>query len=276
MTLIIFFALSNSIISSISSVNISYPITPSLAGCVLARLRMIWYKIFMPGKNEIKVYLENGVYHLFNRGVEKRLIFLETIDYSVFLAYLKSYLLPQDKDNLRNMLTSASYKEKDKILKLLRLNNYYKNIDLIAYCLMPNHFHLLVKQKSADSINKFIKSLCTRYAMYFNKKYKRVGPLFQGNYKGVLVQDNEQLFYLSRYIHHQALYFQDKKLISPQPSSYPNYLGNISQKWVKPEEILSFFKTARRTSLKDILFYQSFVENNHEDYQETIAKLLLD
>ena len=107
----------------------------------------------MPAKNSVKNYVENSYYHLYNRGVEKRIIFQDSQDYAVFLNYLKEYLLPKDEQNLRNKLTdpNISYKEKDKIIKLLRLNNFTDEIILIAYCLMPNHFHLLVKQKSSYS-----------------------------------------------------------------------------------------------------------------------------
>lgn len=141
----------------------------------------------MPAKNSIKVYAENGYYHLYNRGVDKRVIFGDAQDYVVFLSYLKTYLLPKNEAELRQKLADStiSYKEKDKILNLLRLNNFADEITLICYCLMPNHFHLLIKQNSANSIDRFMNSLCTRYTMYFNRKYKRIGPLCQDVYKRV-------------------------------------------------------------------------------------------
>lgn len=161
----------------------------------------------MPAKNRTKLYLEDGYYHIYNRGVEKRLIFLDEQDYAVYLSYLKNYLIPKDEKGLSDKLSNpnTSYKEKDKILKLLRLNNFYGEITLLAYCLMPNHFHFFIKQKSASSIDRFMNSLCTRYSMYFNKKYKRVGALYQGVYKAVTVDHDEQFIYLSKYIHKQAL-----------------------------------------------------------------------
>jgi len=218
----------------------------------------------MPSKNEVKIYVENGYYHLYNRGVEKRNIFEDKEDYSVFLSYLKDYLLPKNTEELQKRLAdpNTSYKEKDKIIKLLRLNNFANEITLVAYALAPNHYHLLIKQKSPYAIDKFSNSLITRYSMYFNRKRQRVGPLFQGVYKAVLVETNEQLLHLTRYIHLHSL-----RNTKGCPSSYQNYLGLISQEWVKPQEILSFFKTAQKTSLKDILSYQSFVE----DYQKDLA-----
>lgn len=196
----------------------------------------------MPAKNCIKQYLENGYYHIYNRGVEKRDIFQDKQDYSVFLSYLKEYLMPKDKKLLMEQISDQdiSYREKDKIIKSLRMNNFFEEISLFAYCLMTNHFHLLLKQSKISTIHYFIKSICTRYAMYFNRKYKRIGHLFQGIYKAVLVNSDEQLLYLTRYIHRQALNLQGDTLSSQemQPCSYGEYLGIRKTAWIKPEEIL--------------------------------------
>ena len=80
----------------------------------------------MAAKNSIKIYVEDGYYHIYNRGVEKRLIFLDQQDYGVFISYLKEYLSPKDEKSLRQKLSNpdTSYKEKDKTLKALRLNNF--------------------------------------------------------------------------------------------------------------------------------------------------------
>src|SRR3989344_7983322 len=124
----------------------------------------------MPGKNVVKVYVENGYYHIYNRGVEKRTIFLDQKDYSVFLRFLKEYLLPPDHPNL---------------LKFRQLTpkrhpiNCFGEIRLLAYCLMQNHFHLFVKLIKKDALKKFMKALLTNYSMYFNHRYDRVGPLYR-------------------------------------------------------------------------------------------------
>lgn len=228
----------------------------------------------MPSKNSIKQYVGGGYYHLYNRGVEKRIIFLDEQDYSVFLGYLKEYLMPKDTENLKDILSSvnSTWKERDKALKLLKLNNFYGEISLLAFCLMPNHFHLLIKQNNLDSIDKFMQSLLTRYTMFFNRKHKRVGVLFQDAYKAVLVTNDNQLLHLTRYIHKQSLVSQGDSLRdwnSIQPSSYFSYLGRQKTQWIQPQEVLSFFsKTNPR------LNYQSFVSQT-EDI-ESIQKLLLD
>jgi putative transposase len=221
----------------------------------------------MPARNTIKQYISNGYYHIYNRGVEKRLTFLDEMDYAVFLSYLKEYLTTKDENELRNKLLdiNTTYKEKDKIIKTLRLNNFANEISLISYCLMPNHFHFLVKQNSAESIQKFMQSFTTRYTMYFNKKYKRVGSLFQAVYKAILITNDEQLIYLTKYIHKQALASQGETL-QDQPSSYPEYLGLRNTKWIKSSEIINFFSKNKPESS-----YKSFVEEIQEnvtDYKE--------
>ncbi len=227
---------------------------------------MVWYTKFMPSRHRIKNYLENSYYHIYNRGVEKRKIFLDEQDYAVFLSYLKEYLLPKDEEHLRKRLASLStlYKEKDKIIKLLHLNNFADEIVLLAYCLMPNHFHLFIKQKSALSIDKFMQSLATRYSMYFNKKHQRVGSLYQDIYKALPITTDEQFLYLSKYIHQQALAMQGSTLQGhvpsgtwqgwKQPSSYDDYLGKRKTVWIHPEEILAYFSKTNPQ-----LSYQSFV-----------------
>lgn len=217
----------------------------------------------MPAKNSQKLYVKKGYYHLYNRGVEKRTIFEDTQDYGVFLSYLKEYLLPKDEISLRGRLADpmTSPMEKSAILKALRLNNFSEEITLLAYCLMPNHFHLLIHQRSAEAIDGFMNSLATRYTMFFNKKYKRVGPLYQGVYKAVLVQTDEQFLHLSRYIHRNPLSLQGVALqtLSQQSSSYADYLGRRKTAWIHPETVLSYFSAINPT-----LSYRNFVEGRDE------------
>ncbi len=223
----------------------------------------------MPAKNSVKSYLKDGYYHIYTRGVEKRIIFIDEQDYFVFLNYLKKSLLPKDRTTLYQRLSDPkiSYKEKDKIIKVLRLANYSDEIALISYCLMPNHIHLLVKQKTEDSIKRFIKSVLIRYAMYFNAKYRRVGHLFQDEYKAVLVESEEQLLYLSGYIHRNP-----GKNIFSQPSSYSSFLEANKPEWLHTEEILPYFSHHLPQ-----LSYQSFVEQTSEEsLLSPIADLLLE
>ena len=231
----------------------------------------------MAAKNSVKQYLESGYYHLYNRGVEKREIFLDKQDYFVFLSYLKQYLIPKNELELLQKIGDKNlpYVQKDKYIKMLKLNNFYGEIYLLAFTLMPNHFHLLLKQSSSNTIDKFMNSLCTRYSMYFNKKYKRVGRLYQDVYKAVLVESNEQLLHLSRYIHRQAISPQSPQADplqgwqEMQPTSFSEYLGLRNTPWLFPDEILSFFSKENSQ-----LSYESFVKQNDEF--ERINKLMIE
>lgn len=216
----------------------------------------------MASRNSVKIYIEGAYYHIYNRGVEKRSIFIDDQDYSVFLKYLKEYLEPKNEKALYDKLSDKNTDgdEKRKILRLLHLNNFHGEIDLIAYCLMPNHFHLLVKQNQFDSIDKFTNSLLTRYATYFNRKYGRVGRLFQDVYKAVLIESEEQLLHLTRYIHRNPLGLENgARNRQNRYTSLPEYLGKRKTNWLKPQVVLNYFsKKHPRNS------YLSFVEQTDD------------
>lgn len=217
----------------------------------------------MPARNSVKQYVDNSYYHIYNRGVEKRVIFLDDQDYAVFLNYLKDYLSPKNDLELRKKISDPQTpsREKGKLIKSLRMNNFHGQITLLSYCLMPNHFHFFIKQKEASSIDRFMQSLGTRYTMYFNRKYKRVGSLFQAVYKAVLIDKEAQFVYLSKYIHKQALALQGETLQSwEQPSSYKEYLNQRETSWVNAKEILSYFSLTNPS-----LSYQSFIESNPDN-----------
>jgi len=215
----------------------------------------------VPAKNRIKTYISDSYYHVYNRGVDKRTIFQDEQDYNVFLSYLKTYLNVKDVNYLESVLfdDDADRDEKRKAKKELDLNNFNGLIDLSVYCLMSNHFHFLLKQKGHSDMDVFMNSLCTRYSMYFNKKYDRVGPLFQGVYKAVLVSDNEQLSYLSRYIHRNPMsaLSKNKKLIEFSYSSYPSFVNDKKNELINQLPILELFNNDKEA-------YKKFVENDLE------------
>ncbi|MFZ5366530.1 MAG: transposase [Patescibacteria group bacterium] len=227
----------------------------------------------MPAKNRIKVYIENGHYHVYNRGIEKRDIFLDDQDYRVFLHFLKFYLSPP-KTNFTHPLGEITGFKPTRIRDFS--SSLSQELQLLAYCLMPNHFHLLLTQKTSNGMTKLLRRLLTNYAMYFNRKYKRNGYLFQGNYKAVLVLEEPYLLHLSRYLHLNPAELTGTDPVNWPYSSYPYYLGKKKAIWINPEPILSFFKTARRTSLKDILSYQSFIEDYQEDPREMLGNLIIE
>lgn len=226
----------------------------------------------MPSKNTYKIYAENTYYHIYNRGVEKRKIFKDEQDYKVFLNYLKEYLSPpHDRNDFKTTfnLQGQTFKGVRRLPK-----NYHKEIELTAFCLMPNHFHLLIKQVNKNSMQRFMQSLITRYSMYFNKRYDRVGTLFQGRYKAALITGESYLLHLSRYIHlNPSEHTTD---LEGWYSSYSNYLGKKAADWLKSDLILSFFDQAKLPFLEKTNTYKDFVEKYKKDSQRILGKLTLE
>lgn len=178
----------------------------------------------MPSRNLEKMYLDETYYHIYNRGVNKRRIFIDNEDYTVFLNLLKRYLSNTPiKDNKGREYTSL-----------------FDRIELLSFCLMPNHYHILIYQKDSLAITSLLRSVATSYTMYFNKKYKRVGPLFQDRYKASLVSNDAYLMHISRYIH---LNHKDYK--NWEFSSYPYYLREKNASWVRPDRILELFSNTQ-------------------------------
>lgn len=135
-------------------------------------------------------FSEGEYYHVYNRGVEKREIFLNSDDYDRFIKTLY----------VANGTKAFVYREiKEK--SLIDIDCGDPLVAIGAYCLMPNHFHILLKEITEGGISKFMEKLCTGYSMYFNKKYKRSGFLFEGNFKAEHADTNEYLKYLFAYIH---------------------------------------------------------------------------
>ena len=168
----------------------------------------------MPSRNIVKQYGADTYYHLYNRGVEKRKIFLEDADYAVFLNLFKRYL--DDKPT-----EDSSGREYDWLAE---------DIQIVTFCLMPNHFHLLIFQTESTAMTRLMRAVCTSYTMYFNKKYNRVGKLFQGHFKASIIQNETYLSYITRYIHRNPLNYLNWKW-----SSLPYWLDKKHAEWVHPE-----------------------------------------
>lgn len=227
--------------------------------------------IYVPSKNAVKEYEPGGYYHLYNRGVEKRLIFMDEMDYSVFISYLAAYLSLPDLQGVSLQVEKVSPSKVPK--------NYFGEIKLLAFCLMPNHFHLMVKQESDHGIDHFMRSLSTKYVRYFNSKYKRVGSLFQDTYKGVRIENEYQFVYLSKYIHRNPMdLFTCKdtpcRLEDYRYSSYGNYLSKYRQEWLDIEEILELFSSVNRQISYNN--YKQFVDESSDNDISFIKDVVLD
>lgn len=220
----------------------------------------------MPAKNIVKTYLENSYYHVYSRGVDKREIFLDKADCVMFQHLLKLYLSPPEILLLEKEITPRR-------LHKITFLNIYKEVDLISFSLMPNHFHLQVKQATVDGMIKLTHRVLTSYAQYFNDKYKRRGPLFESTYKAVLVEADEQLLYLSSYIHRNPMKLKISKFDFTEFSSFPYYLGDKKAHWLKPQVILDYFHEKKG---KGVFSYESFVKDFREQPEEILHDLALD
>lgn len=146
-------------------------------------------------RRDYKNLSENSIYHIYNRGNNKENIFHDEQDHRAFLFRL-GIALGIETDNLNKNDITKSPKSRIRIIK--SPESFFK---LHSFCLMPNHFHLLIEQCSDVSISILIKKVCTSFAMYINKKYKRVGYVFQDRFKSVMVENNPQFMWTISYIH---------------------------------------------------------------------------
>ncbi|MDA8597089.1 transposase [Candidatus Pacebacteria bacterium] len=146
--------------------------------------------------------LEDTYYHVFNRGNLKQTLFHEPSDYARFLFILLYFQSPHTVSNIHRQIThflkhkefSVDQDASDKIAK----DRY---VDILNLCIMPNHFHITVHNKSETGLSQYMHRVGNAYGKYYNKKYDQTGHVFQGTYKAVLVDTDAQLSYLSAYIH---------------------------------------------------------------------------
>lgn len=190
----------------------------------------------MPSRNILKQDVAESFYHVYARGLNKQRIFRDQADFVKYLQLFERYLsLAESKNQVG-----------------LSFPNYFNRVELVCFCLMPNHFHLLIYQRQQGTMTQFMRSLLTSYSMYFNKKYKRTGPLFESRYKASLISDDTYLEHITRYIHLNPRDWQEYEY-----SSLPYYMQQISDEWIRPGRIISQFATPKE--YKE--FLQDYVQN---------------
>lgn len=217
----------------------------------------------MPGRTTPLV--NDQIYHVLNRGINHQPTFLDKLDYKRAMLVLDFYSF----DNLPTKLSKFLVLSNDnrvKIMEKLRKENN-KIVEIIAFCLMPNHFHLLLKQIKDNGISKYLANLQNSYTRYFNTKRERDGSIFLDQFKAVLISTEEQLVHVSRYIHlnpYTSYVTRSLEDLWKYPwASLSEYLGD-GPGICQPELILNFFK-----NLKD---YQDFIKNQ-ADYQRQLHKI---
>lgn len=212
-----------------------------------------------------KIPLANGeYYHVYNRGTARQPVFLSKRDYERFIFTLSYYhflkiplklsrflQLPMDR---RNSFLRELDQEKEKL------------VEIISFVLLPNHFHLLVKQTADGGISTFLSKATNSYTRYLNTKRARVGPLFQGTFKAVHVETDEQLLHLSRYIHLNPLVsfiVKESDFLSYPWSSLSDFLKGRSS-FIHLEPILTHFSSPK--------VYERFVLDQ-ADYAKKLAEI---
>ena len=185
----------------------------------------------------LRYFQKNSYYHVYNRGNRKQKIFLQYRDYKRFLERMREY--------------------KDKF-----------EITILGYCLMPNHFHFLLKQETNTPISLFMLRLGTSYAKYFNIKYNEVGSLFQGRFKAKLIDSDEYLLQVSRYIHRNpiSILTPGVELALYPWSSYAAYIDGKRNNLVDPSYILNYFAKSNPSS-----DYKQFTE--YDNLEEETAQI---
>lgn len=207
----------------------------------------------MPYRKEF--FAEGEFYHIFNRSLHIP-IFKERQQAGIFLEGMKYYLNPNPPVKFSTYRRSRREHQIDLSNPLVKI---------IAYCLMPNHFHFILLQNTKRGIRSYIQKLTNSYAHYFNLRHGRSGPLFEGPFKAIRIETEEQLLHLSRYIHLNPVtgYLVEHPKDYPY-SSFPAYLGKLGPLPVEVSIVLSFFSSPKE--------YERFVLAR-KDYQRKLEKI---
>ncbi|PIR13251.1 hypothetical protein COV49_02820 [Candidatus Falkowbacteria bacterium CG11_big_fil_rev_8_21_14_0_20_39_10] len=210
-----------------------------------------------------RIFQSGYYYHIYNRGVDKREIFQDQWDYVRFIKSIRVFnnIRPSGSVYLQDKLKSSPNPSKDSDCL----------IEIIAYSLLPNHFHFLVKQLKDNGISKFMQKLGMGYTNYFNYKHGRSGYLFQGKFKSKRIKSHEHLCYVSSYVNGNIEIHKVAIAKSWPWSSYQDYLGIRNGTLCDKESVLN--------DLKSVFEYERFtnyVINNSSKIKEEIKKYFIE
>jgi putative transposase len=200
------------------------------------------------------------IYHIFNKSIADFKIFNSEIEYSRLKNNLRYYQIEGLSLRFSDVMKLEKVKEDGFI-------NYFTSIlqekerlvQIIAYCIMPTHLHLILKQLKENGISTFIGNVLNSYSRYFNTKYRRKGPLWEGKFKNVLVKTDEQLLHLTRYIHlNPSTAFLVDRPEEWLASSYQEYLLKVNniERICKFEDVLEIEPSSYRKFIEDRISYQ--------------------
>jgi len=208
--------------------------------------------------------LENGsLYHIYTRSIAKYQIFNDADEYDRFYKLMDLYRFVQFGYKLSGFLELSPISQNQHIENLKNDDNMY--VIIVAYCLMPTHIHLILQQASDNGIEKYMAKVLNSYSRYFNTKHGRLGPLWSSRFKSVLVNDDEQLLHLSRYLHlnPSSAGIIDK----PQDWIYSSYQEYINKKGI--DNPICEWQRYMEIDKKQ---YRKFV-NDRKDYQKELSKI---
>lgn len=210
------------------------------------------------------IFATGEIYHVFNRSIAKASILNQSRNCKRFLDLINYY-------RFAPKMSFSHYNRLEKSLKEQYLQNLIKNnyqiVEILCFCIMPNHFHLLLKQKKENGIKNFVSNIQNSYAKYFNLRSERFGSLFQAMFKAVRIEDDEQLIHVSRYIHlnpSTAFIVEPENLLSYQWSSLPEYLGITPSIFTFSKLIIDLI--GGKEKYKEFVFDQA-------DYQRELDKI---
>jgi len=193
-------------------------------------------------------FIDDYIYHIYNRGVDKRNIFLDDEDYFRFIHNLFEF---NDIKPAQNIYYKRSDLQSYEV-SLHKIEPRKLLVEILAFCLMPNHFHLLLRQKKESGITEFMRKIGTGYTNYFNQKYARSGVLFQGKFKAVLIEKETHLVYIPHYIHTNPL-----DLINSEWRQ--DGFSDLNEAW-------KFLEEYRWSSLPDYLNKKNFPSITQRDF----------
>jgi len=215
-----------------------------------------------------KIKFINGeYYHIFNRGVDKRQVFLNEQDYTRFLLGIEEF---NDEALTVSFRDKQLQKQNHNFEKFQSLFSADPIIGITAYCLNPNHFHLIAKQLKEKGIERFMQRLGTSYTKYFNIKNNRSGSLFQGTFKATHINSNSLLLYLSAYVNCNSEVHGIAKAEKYRWCSFPEYISKRNFGLCEKNIILDQFRNQKE--------YQNFAEENAKEMKEKkeFDKMLLE
>lgn len=207
-------------------------------------------------------FVQGEYFHIFNRGTDKRDIFMDKNDVFRFLQSIKEF-------NNVEAGNDIFYINKSKKVghSMSHKNTKEKLVNIICYCLNPNHYHFVLEQVADNGISEFMRRLGSGYTKYFNEKYKRSGTLFQGTFKAVHIESNEQLLHDSAYVNlnnkvHKKFDGRKKHFVDliPNRSSWEEYIGKGNSDFCEKSIILGQFKNTED--------YKKFTESSLEGIKE--------